>query len=59
MTAGEAKLQLRFAMGQLRPSGDSNELAIEAVRKHPNRFAIMGWVGLFWHLPRRRPVVFA
>jgi hypothetical protein len=22
---------------------DSNELAIEAVRKYPNRFAIMGW----------------
>jgi predicted TIM-barrel fold metal-dependent hydrolase len=22
---------------------DSNELAVEAVRKYPNRFAIMGW----------------
>jgi hypothetical protein len=22
---------------------DSNELAVEAVRKHPDRFAIMGW----------------
>lgn len=22
---------------------DSNELAIEAVRKYPNRFAVMGW----------------
>ena len=25
---------------------DSNELAIEAVRKYPNRFAIMGWVSV-------------
>jgi predicted TIM-barrel fold metal-dependent hydrolase len=34
---------------------DSNELAVEAARAHPNRFAIMGWIYL--DQPERRALL--
>src|SRR5260370_3978090 len=44
---------------------DSNELAIDAVRQYPNRFAIMGWVylddpkgrDLVWHCRAPPPLL--